>query len=327
MRLPTFSVIIPAYNAAATIGRAVESVLVQEFPACEVIVVDDGSIDSTAAKVAAFGHHIRYLVQPNAGVSAARNAGALAATGDWLAFLDADDWYFPARLRWHAEWIQREPGLDFFTGDYEYRRPDGSRISRSMEITEAGVALLKKANGAREVIMELNEMAPFIENHFGDTHTLSVPRRTFLALGGYPVGRAVCEDVNFLIRLCARSRRVGVICEPMGVYLIHPNSATRTDPLRSQRLTVDALRPLRAELGNAPTEIRRGYRGRLRRARLNLAYALLRQRKGIQAIVAVLASLVENPSICAIRDVVSITLGLLQNAEKRGETDRPTVVR
>ena len=185
-----------------------------------------------------------------------------------------------------------------------------------MESTQAGIALLGKAQGAREVVMELEEMAPFIENHFGDTHTLTVPRRTFMALGGYPIGRAVCEDVNFLIRLCARSRRVGVICEPMGVYLIHPNSATRTDPLRAQRLTLEALLPLKTDLGNAPRVIWQGYRGRLRRARLNLSYALLRQGEGARAIGAVLASLLENPGLSTLRDVVSVALGALQGAAR-----------
>ena len=113
MSVPTFSVIIPTYNAAATLGRAVESVLAQDCPAQEVIVVDDGSSDETAATVAAFGDRVRYLFQPNAGVSAARNAGVAVATGDWLAFLDADDWYYPERLRWHAEWIERDPGPGF----------------------------------------------------------------------------------------------------------------------------------------------------------------------------------------------------------------------
>src|SRR5205814_9848885 len=148
------------------IGRAVESVLGQCLHAQEVIVVDDGSSDGTAATVAAFGDRVRYLFQPNAGVSAARNAGVDAATGEWLAFLDADDWYYPDRLRWHAQWIDREPGLDFLTGDYEYRRPDGTLISRSMELTAAGSALLAKAQGRCEVVMEAPEMAAFIENHF-----------------------------------------------------------------------------------------------------------------------------------------------------------------
>ena len=312
MRPPSISVIIPVYNGGLTIRRAIQSVLSQTYPAHELIVVDDGSIDDTAAAVSEFGDRTRYIHQPNAGVSAARNAGAQAATGDWLAFLDADDWYYFERLRWHAEWIQRDPGLHFLTGNYEYQRPDGSVISRSMEITEAGRTLLRKAHGAREVIMELEEMAPFIENHFGDTHTLTVPRETFIALGGYPPGRAVCEDVNFLIRLSARSRRVGVICEPMGVYLIHPNSATRRDPLNSQRLTVEALLPLKADLTSAPQAIRRGYRGRLRRARLNLAYALLRRGEGARAICAVLTSVWESPSMSTLRDLASVALGALR---------------
>lgn len=316
MSLPSISVIIAVYNGAPTIRRAVESVLAQTCPAHEVIVIDDGSTDDTDAVVAEFGDRVRYLRQSNAGVSAARNAGAAAATGAWLAFLDADDWYYPDRLRWHAEWIGRDAGLDFLTGDYDYRRPDGSLIRRSMESTEAGGALLGKAKGAREVIMELNEMAPFIENHFGDTHTLTVPRRTFLALGGYPAGRAVCEDVNLLIRLCARSRRVGVICEPMGVYLIHQKSATRTDPLRAQRLTVEALLPLKTEFADAPRVIRQGYRGRMRRARLNLAYALLKKGESAGAVGAVLASLFENPSLSTLRNVASIFLGVLQGAAR-----------
>lgn len=145
-----FSVIIPAYNSAATIGRAIDSVLRQTYPAHEIIVVDDGSADSTRDEVARFGDRIRYLHQANAGVSAARNKGAHEATGDWLAFLDADDWYFPDRLRLHAEWIESDPTLDFLTGDYEYRREDGSVIGRSMDSHEAGRRLLTKAGGQPE---------------------------------------------------------------------------------------------------------------------------------------------------------------------------------
>ncbi len=312
MAAPSFSVVIPVYNGAGTIGRAIESVLAQTYPASELIVVDDGSTDDTARVVASFGRRVVSLSQANAGVSAARNNGAQLATGEWLAFLDADDWYYPDRLRWHAEWIARDPELDFLTGDYDYRRPDGSLISRSMEITEAGMRLLEKASGACEVIMEADELESFVENHFGDTHTLSVPRRTFMRLGGYPLGQAVCEDVNFLIRLCAASRRVGVVCEPMGAYLIRPDSATRTDPLRSQRLTVQALRPLKKMLEGGPPAVWRGYRGRLRRARLNLSYTLLKQGKGGAAIGAVLASLAESRSRKALRDVASVALGALR---------------
>ncbi len=316
MPFPTISVVIPVYNGADTVARAIKSVLEQSYSPLECIVVDDGSTDDTGKVVASFGARVVCLRQANAGVSAARNAGVSRARGDWLAFLDADDWYYPDRLRWHANWIARDPGLDFLTGDYEYRRPDAGLISRSMPITEAGKRLLNKANGGREVLMERGEMAEFIENHFGDTHTLTVPRRTFRALGGYPVGRAVCEDVNFLIRLCARSRRIGVVCEPMGVYLVHARSATRSDPLRSQRLTVEALEALGAEMKAAAAEVRRGYAGRLRRARLNLAYALLKQQRPMAAIGAVMWSLKDKPGLVAARDVVSIARGAFRGVNR-----------
>src|SRR4051812_47679082 len=157
--------------------------------------------------------------------------------------------------------------------------------------------------------MDVSDYAAFVEDHFGDTHTLSVRRETFARLGGYPEGRAVCEDVHFLIRLCAVSQRVGVVCEPLGVYLIHEKSATRSDPLRAQRLTVDTLLPLGSMLSDAPVPVQRGYRGRLRRARLNLAYALVRRGMKLEALAAVAPSLLENPGGRALRDFASIARG------------------
>ena len=309
---PRFSVIVPVFNGARTVGRAIDSVLAQTWPAHEIIVVDDGSTDGSAEVVRRYGERVTLIRQANRGVSLARNRGVEAASGDWLAFLDADDWYLPDRLRWHAEWIVRDPALDFLTGDYEYWRPDGSLIGRSMENTEAGRRLLRRAAGRPRVEMTLADFEPFIDHHFGDTHTLSLPRGTFIALGGYPPGRAVCEDVNLLIRLCARSRRAGVICEPMAVYLIHPQSATRTDGLRAQRLTLQALLPLAQPLRSAPLAVRRGYAGCLRRARLDLASASLRAGRRHEAIAAVLPRLVEAPGAVALRDVASVVRGLFQ---------------
>lgn len=314
MDRPRFSVVIAAYNAEQTLARAIRSVLGQTWPAHELIVADDGSTDATLVVARSFGEQVICVHQANAGVSAARNAGAERASGDWLAFLDADDWYYPDRLRRHAEWIVRDPNLDFLTGDSEYRRPDGTLIGRSMEITAAGRAMLAKAAGAQEVVMEGAELGPFVEQHFGDTHTLSLPRRTFRELGGYPLGRAVCEDVNLLIRLCARSRRVGVVCEPLGVYCVHQQSATRRDPLRAQRLTVEALLPLKAGLAGAPDAVYRGFQGRLRSARLNLAYALLRSGQGAAAVRAVLPSLLDVRQPIVVRDVLSIAWNAMRQA-------------
>lgn len=310
MAEPTFSVIIPVYNGAGMIQRAIQSVLDQSYPAHELIVVDDGSTDSTADEVAVFGDRIRYLYQDNAGVSAARNAGAQAATGEWLAFLDADDWYYPDRLRWHAELIQKDPDLDFLTGDEEYRRIDGSLIRKSMESTVVGVQLLQKARGKLEMIMEGNKIGLFVEEHFGDTPTLTLRRNTFLELGGYPIGFNVCEDVNFLIRLCAHSKRIGVVCRPMAIYYVHPSSATRSNPLRAQKQTVEALLPLRRSLASAPKYIRTGLEARLRRARMDLATVLLRSGNQWRAIRAVLPSFVAKPGSGTLRDLLSVARGL-----------------
>ena len=77
MSAPRFSVIIPAYNAKDTLARALDSVLAQSWPAFEIIVIDDGSVDATAAVAASYGEKIRYPRQDNAGVSAARNHGEI----------------------------------------------------------------------------------------------------------------------------------------------------------------------------------------------------------------------------------------------------------
>ena len=88
------SVIIPAFNAEKYIAKAIESVLAQTVPVLEVIVVDDGSTDRTAAAASAFGCRVKVISKQNAGPASARNLAASHATGDWLATLDADDWWF-----------------------------------------------------------------------------------------------------------------------------------------------------------------------------------------------------------------------------------------
>ena len=309
MSKPRFSVIIPVYNAAATLARALDSVLAQTYAAHEIIVVDDGSSDASAAVAAGYGGKIRYLRQDNAGVSAARNRGAQVASGDWLAFLDADDWYYPDRLKWHAEWIARDPALDFLSGDYEYRDAAGTLLSRSMPGKASGRAMLDKAAGAREVVMEGAAFEAFVADHFGDTHTLSLPRATFLELGGYPLGFKVCEDVHLLTRLVARSRRAGVICEPLAVYLIHNASATRADPVRAQFENVRTLIALGKHAASLPPAVRRGYTTRLRQARLNLGYALAKSGRRMEALRAVLPSLMESPGWISVRNLLSLIKG------------------
>lgn len=306
---PRFSVVIPAFNAAATLAHAIESVRAQTWPAHEIIVVDDGSTDATAEVAHQFAD-VRLIRQANSGVSVARNAGAAAASGDWLAFLDADDSYAPDRLRLHAEWIAEDPTLDFLTGDYEYRDAAGTLLGTSMVQHVSGRAMLAKAGGATRVVMDRpDEIAAFVADHFGDTHTLSVPRTRFIELGGYPTGFKVCEDVHFLARLVAHGHRIGVICRSLGVYVIHGASATRRDPVAAQRENVRTLIDLSRRAVRFPAPVRQGIAQRLASARYNLACALSRQGERGAAIRAVAPSLHERPGWQSVRTLLSILKG------------------
>lgn len=307
---PRFSVVIPAFNSAATLARAIESVRAQNWPAHEIIVVDDGSTDDTAGVARQFGDVVRLIQQNNSGVSVARNAGATAATGDWLAFLDADDWYAPDRLKLHAEWIAEDAALDCLTGDYEYRDEAGTLLGTSMAQHESGRSMLAKAAGAARVVMETPaEITAFIADHFGDTHTLSVPRARFIELGGYPTGFKVCEDVHFLTRLMARSRRIGVICHSLGVYVIHGGSATRRNPVAAQRENVRTLTDLMRLAEHFPAPVRQGVRARMQSARYNLGCALSKSGRRIAAVGAVLPTLAARPGWRSLRDVLSMLKG------------------
>lgn len=104
------SALIPVYNRELTIARAIESVLNQEFPPAEIIVVDDGSNDRTWDIVASFGEKVRLVRQTNGGVSAARNRCARESACDWLAFLDSDDYWLPSHLRCISDAIRATDG-------------------------------------------------------------------------------------------------------------------------------------------------------------------------------------------------------------------------
>jgi glycosyltransferase involved in cell wall biosynthesis len=100
------SVIIPTYNRARTIERAVNSVLAQTWKEMEIIVVDDGSTDQTGELLKVYGDKIRVINQQNGGASAARNTGIKAATGEIISFLDSDDEWFPSKTERQVKLLQ-----------------------------------------------------------------------------------------------------------------------------------------------------------------------------------------------------------------------------
>lgn len=116
---PRFSVIIPVYNGERFIGETIQSVLAQTYNAAEIIVVDDGSSDHTAAVVERHSDEIPvcYVRQQNKGPSAARNHGVSLARGDWIAFLDSDDLWYPHKLQTHRDYIMNHSDVALFWCD------------------------------------------------------------------------------------------------------------------------------------------------------------------------------------------------------------------
>jgi len=117
---PTFSIVIPAYQAAATIATAVRSALDQALPALEVIVVDDGSTDDLARALRPFEERIEVVRKPNGGAASARNAGAAIARGEFMAVLDADDRFHPHRVEALSRLASLRPDLDLVTTDARF---------------------------------------------------------------------------------------------------------------------------------------------------------------------------------------------------------------
>lgn len=125
---PSISVVIPTYNRAKIVPKALASVFAQTFPAAEIIVVDDGSGDDTRQVLAGYGDRIRAISQSNGGLSAARNTGILAAESEWIAFLDDDDEYVPERLAIAAETIALHPEINVHATNTALVSEDGAEI-------------------------------------------------------------------------------------------------------------------------------------------------------------------------------------------------------
>jgi glycosyltransferase involved in cell wall biosynthesis len=105
--IPSVSVIIPAYNAERFVLDAVHSVTAQDYPAIEVLLIDDGSRDRTVAIVEQSAPSVQVIRQPNAGAAAARNTGLRHATGEFICYLDADDGWFAGKLKAQVDYLSR----------------------------------------------------------------------------------------------------------------------------------------------------------------------------------------------------------------------------
>ena len=127
-----FSVIIPLYNKVPYIRKALESVLAQTYTDYELIIVDDGSTDGSAEIAEAFLQELpasRLLKQKNAGVSATRNNGFSVSSAEYIAFLDADDWWEPTYLERMAQLIEDYPDAGLYACNYVYYKPGKTHVA------------------------------------------------------------------------------------------------------------------------------------------------------------------------------------------------------
>ncbi|WP_284010719.1 glycosyltransferase family 2 protein [Haloarcula pelagica] len=196
---PRVSVVVPTYNRADTVGRAVESALAQTVTDIEVVVVDDGSTDDTAAVVTGIDdERVRYLAhERNRGRSAARNTGIEAARGEYVAFLDSDDRWLPGKLdRQLAELSRRPPE---WIGVYcEFLTPKPSALGRLVDWLSREVFATPRAlEGGRELAREILTVNVLM----GPGSTLLVEREALRATDGFDEELVDHEDWDLVLQL------------------------------------------------------------------------------------------------------------------------------
>jgi glycosyltransferase involved in cell wall biosynthesis len=201
---PLFSIVIPAYNRAGCIRVAVNSVLCQTYRNFELIVVDDGSTDDTAAAAAVADPRLRLHRQANRGVSAARNAGIALAAGDWITFLDSDDEAKPDWLAELARCINTHNGL--------------YAVYCGHEVCELG-----GTQPVRKIILPVDRGGD--KNRPPDLFaagTFAVRRDLLVDLGGYDEYLRFSENTELLWRVAERCREksLNIFCLnlPLTVY-------------------------------------------------------------------------------------------------------------
>ena len=218
----SISVVIPAYNSEGHIGRALDSVLAQTFGADEIIVVDDGSTDGTGEVIASYGERVKYIRQENAGPGAARNTGIHAATGNWIAFLDADDEWVSEKLRLQVDILKRNIELMWVSANYDCFQED-----RDLKASYLPKAKVERLLGGKDHFE--NFLEAFTFDCWGHLDTVLINREALLEVGDFETTHKTMEDLDFLWRMGYRWPQIGYVAEPVAVYhLGTPESLIKT---------------------------------------------------------------------------------------------------
>ncbi len=225
------SVIIPTHNRAALVREAVASVLAQSWQDLEILVVDDGSTDGTAAALASFAAQIRLLHRASrGGVSAARNAGIQAARGKWLAFLDSDDLWLPEKLARQMAFLAAHPDLNLCQTEETWVRR-GVRVNQPRSHRKVGGRIFFAS----------------LERCLVSPSAVILHRRLFEEHGAFDEDLPAAEDYDLWLRLTWRYE-VGLLPDPLII-----KRGGRADQLSSQwgldRYRIRALLKLLADPG------------------------------------------------------------------------------
>jgi glycosyltransferase involved in cell wall biosynthesis len=183
------SVIIPTFNRAGCIARAIDSVLAQTYRDREIIVVDDGSTDNTMQVLENYAERIRCIRQDNAGVSAARNAGLRAAQGEWVAFLDSDDTWLPSKLAVQMDLVERTGTEVCFTSVVQ--------VDETRERPVQGVCSDTVFQEPLDLLLVLR-VVPYVQSMVAKTRFLR-------KLGGFNELLRVAEDTDLIYRMAFKS--------------------------------------------------------------------------------------------------------------------------
>jgi glycosyltransferase involved in cell wall biosynthesis len=211
---PVVSVVVPAYNVAAYIEPAVESVLAQTLSNFELIVVDDGSTDDTWQRLARFRDdpRVRIISEPNRGLPGAIARGIELTSAPLVAFLDGDDLWAPPKLERHADFFALHPEVDL-------------TFSWSRMVDEDGVATGRASPAWRGSVSFAQLL---IENVVGNGSAPVIRRAALLAAGGIDTSFLCCHDWEFLLRVALlRPDNVQAVPECLTYYRSRPGQLTR----------------------------------------------------------------------------------------------------